>query len=261
MSILLSITLITLPHFQSYSHNEPTKIAEMDNAQPSQDGINEESLQKVKTQQVKVQPTLTPTPIPKIYPKTVLNVRSGPGTNYPIIGKVFPGSAYRITGKNAAQTWWRIDYNGRYGWVYASLTSTAGNTTAIKIIPTPRPPANPNPTFTPTPAPLLPPPRFTSFSGEDIVTAYWKWDCIYYGWELESEPECTRGEKLELGPNDWFVLYIPGFRTYVTKKYFMPFPTPNWQWCAHIHVGRFNGNPQTGGKEVQRISGESYRCP
>ncbi|MCD6290177.1 MAG: SH3 domain-containing protein, partial [Anaerolineae bacterium] len=68
-------------------------------------------------------PTNTPTPLPPAaIPTTNMNVRKGPGTNYPIIGAARAGQVYLITGKNPRGDWWQIDYRGRAGWLYAPLT-------------------------------------------------------------------------------------------------------------------------------------------
>ena len=44
-----------------------------------------------------------------------LRVRQGPGTNYGILGSIFDGSYYPISGK--ANGWYQISYNGRTGYV------------------------------------------------------------------------------------------------------------------------------------------------
>ena len=50
-----------------------------------------------------------------------MNIRSGPDTNYPVIGTTVPGQRYHITGRNAAGDWWRIDNGGQPGWVFGQL--------------------------------------------------------------------------------------------------------------------------------------------
>ncbi len=44
-----------------------------------------------------------------------LRVRQGPGTNYGVLGSIFDGSYYPISGK--ANGWYQISYNGRTGYV------------------------------------------------------------------------------------------------------------------------------------------------
>src|SRR5690606_30014990 len=62
--------------------------------------------------------TETPTPeptapaAPEVVINSNMNVRSGPGTNYGIIGAANQGQRYPVTGKNPAGDWWQINYNG-----------------------------------------------------------------------------------------------------------------------------------------------------
>ena len=82
----------------------------------------------------------TPTPSrPMVTINYNMNVRSGPGTNYVIIGTASPGQSFSVTGKNPANSWWKIAYNGHVGWVFGDLV-TAINTRNVRIagnIPTP----------------------------------------------------------------------------------------------------------------------------
>lgn len=48
---------------------------------------------------------------------TTVNVRAGAGTTYAILGKITPGTAYRITGQQTG--WYAIDFNGQTGYVSA----------------------------------------------------------------------------------------------------------------------------------------------
>ncbi|RME50454.1 MAG: SH3 domain-containing protein [Caldilineae bacterium] len=91
-----------------------------------------------------------------------MNVRAGPGTNYPIVGSLESGAQARITGKNPQGDWWEVEMtNGAPGWVYGPLVETSGATDGVAVaaaIPTP-PPATPTPIPAPTdtPAPTQPP--------------------------------------------------------------------------------------------------------
>lgn len=64
---------------------------------------------------------------------TAINVRSGPGTSYSILAVARPGASFGVTGKNAAGSWWRIDYNGRAGWLFAALVE-AENVDAVPVV-------------------------------------------------------------------------------------------------------------------------------
>ncbi len=99
------------------------------------------------------QPTATTGPATPTAPmfgvtQDAINVRNGPGANYPIIGKLAPGQQYRITGRNASGDWWQFDFNDQPGWVSAHLVQTAGPLTAIALVSAP-----PTPTQAPTQAP------------------------------------------------------------------------------------------------------------
>ncbi len=51
-------------------------------------------------------------------PYTV-NIRSGPGTQNGRIGRVPAGQTAQVVGRNAANQWWQVNYNGVVGWVSA----------------------------------------------------------------------------------------------------------------------------------------------
>lgn len=48
-----------------------------------------------------------------------LNVRSGPGTQYPSVGVATRGSTTMLDGCMEGSRWCRVDVNGMRGWVYA----------------------------------------------------------------------------------------------------------------------------------------------
>ena len=87
-----------------------------------------------------------------------LNVRSGPGVEYPPIGGLAEGRSAQIAGKNLEGTWWQIVYppnSGGRGWVSAKPQySTAHNVETVPVVPVPPPPT---PTPTPTPLPTSTP--------------------------------------------------------------------------------------------------------
>jgi PKD repeat protein len=89
-------------------------------------------------------------------------VRSGPGTNYPVIGSLSRGQSAVVTGANPGGDWLRFDYLGREGWVARSLVTLTGDVGGIKVAenipPSPVPTNTPlPPTQTPTPAPTRTP--------------------------------------------------------------------------------------------------------
>ena len=103
---------------------------------------------------IRLTPTSTSTPAPTVPYVTItrpMNLRSGPGTNYPIIQVAEVGDIFDITGRDAQGTWWRIDVEGENAWVYAAYV-TATNADRIRSVPTPLPP-RPTPQRTATPRP------------------------------------------------------------------------------------------------------------
>jgi uncharacterized protein YraI len=117
-----------------------------------------------------VVPVETPTPVPEESgPPQVtilqdMNVRTGPGTGYPIAGPGPAGETALIIGRNTDSSWVQVEYpltNDKTGWVYAPLVQIDGDLSGIDVVqvaPPPAPvavaPAEP----TPVPAPAEPPP-------------------------------------------------------------------------------------------------------
>ena len=107
-------------------------------------------------------PTETPTSTPQIAQlvlNDLVNIRSGPGTSYGLVGSGQQGNIFRITGKNSDGSWWQIDYNGQAGWVFGQLVAvTGGETVAVaqNIPPAPAPPTNTPVPPTPAPAQAAP---------------------------------------------------------------------------------------------------------
>ena len=87
-----------------------------------------------------------------------VNVRGGPGTNYPVFGALQVGSTLNVVGRNSVSSWFVVDYNGRQGWVASSVVILAGPCGSLPFIADP-----PTPTFTPTlPVTLTPTPALTA---------------------------------------------------------------------------------------------------
>lgn len=86
-----------------------------------------------------------------------LNVRTGPGTVYRVIGQVELDQTLEINGVNSG--WWRINFphaSGDFGWVFGAFVAAENTDEApfIQAPPTPIPPPTPTPTPTP-PAPVF----------------------------------------------------------------------------------------------------------
>ena len=77
-----------------------------------------------------------------------VNVRSGPGTVYDIVGGLPSGSSARVYGQNDARTWWYIEFpasSGKYAWISASVTTAACIPDNLQYVAAP-----PTPTVSPT---------------------------------------------------------------------------------------------------------------
>lgn len=69
-----------------------------------------------------------------------MRVRGGPGSDWPQIGSVRPGDRFAITGQDERGSWWRIDFAGQDGWVYAGLVR-AENADGVAVVDAPARPS------------------------------------------------------------------------------------------------------------------------
>ena len=100
------------------------------------------------------------TPTGTVTGANVLNIRSGPGTNFPVIGAARNGDTGTIVGRSQDSRWWVVDapsLPGGVGWVSADFV-TATNADDVPVIPSPPPPP---PTPTRVPPPTARPPTAT----------------------------------------------------------------------------------------------------
>lgn len=111
-------------------------------------------------------PTDTPTPeAPQVTIVQNMNVRTGPGTNYPIAGPGPAGETAEIIGRNADNSWVQVKYplsDDGTGWVYADLVQIDGDLQNVDVVQVAPPPvaAAPPPTNTPEgPPPPTPVPE------------------------------------------------------------------------------------------------------
>ena len=120
-----------------------------------------------RTPQSGISPVATKGAAPYLVALVNLNVRSGPGTAYPVVGRLSRGQRALINGKSVDGSWWRIEFppgTGAYAWVSAYYVTphNAGNVPAVQA---PLPPPTPTPTPTPKPAPATPTPHPTATPG------------------------------------------------------------------------------------------------
>ena len=93
-----------------------------------------------------VSPTDTPVSAPHFTVNSAqVNVRTGPGTAFAIVGTVEQDDRFDISGRNAAGDWLEFCcVNGQRGWIYAQLLNVSQETTSLPLaqdIPAAQPPA------------------------------------------------------------------------------------------------------------------------
>ncbi|MCA9898056.1 MAG: SH3 domain-containing protein, partial [Anaerolineales bacterium] len=140
--------------------------------------------------------TFAPTPVGGFLPTAVpcganptiqtldaTNVRSGPGTEYDIIGELVYLEVRYIAGRAETAAWWLIQFNnGQLGWVADEVVNVRGYTAIVPIVEapplngsTPTPGALWNPTPPPfctvTPPPTEPPTAIPAEATEATATA------------------------------------------------------------------------------------------
>jgi uncharacterized protein YraI len=74
---------------------------------------------------------------PYVQAEEAIRVRSGPGTEYPRLGTLWPGDTAAVVGQNAAGTWWQIEFaaadNG-LGWVSADIVTFVGDAASVPVV-------------------------------------------------------------------------------------------------------------------------------
>ena len=91
-----------------------------------------------------------------------MNVRGGPGTNYPVIGPGPAGATSNVVGRNSDNSWLQVEYppgSGGTGWLYTELVQVAGNPENVAVAQVEAPPPAAAPAEqAPQPAEPAPPP-------------------------------------------------------------------------------------------------------
>ena len=119
-----------------------------------------------------------------------VNVRTGPGTNFPVIGVAPFGREGEIIGRSADGAWWVVavpSAPGGMGWVAASHVA-ASNAADVPIIASPAPPVvvipTPAPTPTPRPQPTATPSAQMSLTADR--TTITQGECTTIRWSVEN---------------------------------------------------------------------------
>jgi N-acetylmuramoyl-L-alanine amidase len=83
----------------------------------------------------------TPTPTPFHAPGDVfvttyrrVNVRSGPGSEYTVIGSLETSNSADVTGRTIDDEWLRIDFDGTEGWVAYFVVSLSGSLADVETV-------------------------------------------------------------------------------------------------------------------------------
>lgn len=113
-------------------------------------------------------PTATPTLVPAVSAANTVNLRSGPGTGYDLVGAIKQGETCNVLGRIDDSTWLKVRCMGQsVSWVSASVVRMAGDILTVPVekqIPPPPP--------TPTPAPVsIPSPTAQSATGTTTAGA------------------------------------------------------------------------------------------
>jgi hypothetical protein len=75
---------------------------------------------------------------PSAVPRAAINIRSGPGTSYPVIGSAGTEARLTIVGRDATGEWWQVLYSptgAGCGWVNAGVVEVRGETIAVPVVP------------------------------------------------------------------------------------------------------------------------------
>lgn len=62
---------------------------------------------------------------------SVVNVRSGPGVNFDILGRMRARQSAPIIGRSANGAWWQIEFDGQPAWISARYVRTTGNAGSV----------------------------------------------------------------------------------------------------------------------------------
>lgn len=108
----------------------------------------------------------TPTPVPPVDTRpmvtaseSTVNLRTGPGTNYPKDGSLAQGQSLEIVGRNADSSWWQVSTSSGLKWIAAGVTTAANADNTIPVVDAPPPPVTPTPAQ-PTNTPEPPKPQY-----------------------------------------------------------------------------------------------------
>ncbi len=98
--------------------------------------------------------------VPAVVNSDLVNVRTGPGTDQPIVATITNGQAIDLIGQNQEGDWWQVCcVDGQTGWVFYAYMTAQGATDALPVVgeaPQPAPTTPPPPTAAPPAAAAAP---------------------------------------------------------------------------------------------------------
>lgn len=86
----------------------------------------------------------------------VVNVRSGPGLNFELVGQLPENSSTRVIGRNETGDWWQVEFpaaDGGRAWVADTVVNFVGDRNSVQVA---ADSVVETPTNTPTPTPTIP---------------------------------------------------------------------------------------------------------
>jgi hypothetical protein len=100
-----------------------------------------------------------------------INVRGGPGTNYPALGALLPNTSALVFGRSPDNLWFQINTGSVIGWVSAAVVVVSGNCAGVPVVQPPTlPPTVPFTATSPAPpSPTLPAPTQTTAPSSTVA--------------------------------------------------------------------------------------------
>lgn len=117
-------------------------------------------------------PTNFAAPPSAVVREAIINLRSGPGTNYSVMGLATQGNAFTPVGRTADGSWWQVCcYNQQLVWLSGPLADLRGAVDKVDVIaavPAPAVVVAPAATSTPAPPPAPAPPVVNAGPGYEF---------------------------------------------------------------------------------------------
>lgn len=137
-----------------------------------------------------------------------LNIRSGPGTNYPVIGAAAPGQTLVAQGQNERGDWLQIlrPAASGPGWVAAAYVTPMGTLTDLPVVAAPPLPAAPT-TAPAAPQPATAAPTPAGLQGKLVIQTSYGGPIYLYEFATGSLRQLTTGFDPALSPDGTMVAF------------------------------------------------------